>query len=528
MRLHRRDFLKLVGVGAGASTIAGLSGCGVEQVSSDAAEHQIRSDFVPDVELQLTATDALASILPGQQTRVWKYEGKVLKGDPAILQTIPDSYLGPIIRAKRGLKIRIHLNNKLREPTIIHWHGLHVPPEMDGHPRNAIGPGQSYVYDLEIRNRAGTYWFHPHPHQRTGFQAYAGLAGLFLVSDDDVAAASLPSGEFDVPLVIQDRAFNASNELVYITNPMDQMTGVLGDRILVNGRLDFELNVATRAYRLRILNGSNSRIYKLAWDDGTPLVPIATDGGLLEKPVQRSYVTLGPGERVELWADFGGRRVGSELRLKSLAFSGAEAGMMGGMTGGMMGGGMMGRGNTNVPQGAEFTVLHVKVDREVKDHSPLPERFTAIQRYRVDDAINHQNPRVFEVAMRGMGAWTINGRSFEMDGYASNESVKLNTLEEWEFNNQTNAMGAMAHPMHIHGVHFQVLDRKIAPQFESVWETVRAGYIDEGWKDTVLLWPGERVRLLMRFEAFPGLFMYHCHNLEHEDQGLMRNYMIQA
>jgi FtsP/CotA-like multicopper oxidase with cupredoxin domain len=191
-------------------------------------------------------------------------------------------------------------------------------------------------------------------------------------------------------------------------------------------------------------------------------------------------------------------------------------------------GGMMGRGNTNMPQGAEFTVLRIKVDREVKDHSPLPERLAAIQRYRVEDAVNRQNPRVFEVAMRGMGAWTINGRSFEMEGYASDESVKLNTLEMWEFDNQTNSMGAMAHPMHIHGVQFQVLDRGVAPQFESVWETVRAGYIDEGWKDTVLLWPGERVRLLIRFDDFPGLFMYHCHNLEHEDQGLMRNYMIQA
>jgi FtsP/CotA-like multicopper oxidase with cupredoxin domain len=532
MRIPRRRFLELFGVGAGASAIAGLSGCGVEQVSSDATEHQARGDFVPDAELQLTATDSLASILPGQPTRVWKYEGTVLKGESAILQTIPDSYLGPIIRARRGQKIRIHLNNKLREPTIIHWHGLHLPPEMDGHPRNAVGPGKSYVYDFEIRNRAGTYWFHPHPHQRTGFQVYAGLAGLLLVSDEEESMAGLPSGEFDVPLVIQDRAFNASNQLVYITNPMDQMSGVLGDRILVNGRTDFELKVATRAYRLRILNGSNSRIYKLAWDDGTPLVPIATDGGLLEKPVQRSYVMLGPGERVELWADFSGRRLGNELRLKSLAFSGAEAGMMGGMMGGGMRGGMMGgmmgRGNTNMPQGAEFTVLRIKVDREVKDHSPLPERLAAIQRYRVEDAVNRQNPRVFEVAMRGMGAWTINGRSFEMEGYASDESVKLNTLEMWEFDNQTNSMGAMAHPMHIHGVQFQVLDRGVAPQFESVWETVRAGYIDEGWKDTVLLWPGERVRLLIRFDDFPGLFMYHCHNLEHEDQGLMRNYMIRA
>ena len=203
-RLTRREFLQVFGVGAGTLAVAGLTGCGVAPWLSGAAQPaQPRGNFVPDVELKLTATDAQASILPGQPTRVWKYDGVVLKGNPASLQTIPNSYLGPIIRAKRGQKIRIHLNNGLGEPTIIHWHGLHVPPEMDGHPRYAIQPGQSYVYDLEIRNRAGTYWFHPHPHQRTGFQAYAGLAGLFLISDDEETAANFPRGEFDVPLVIK-------------------------------------------------------------------------------------------------------------------------------------------------------------------------------------------------------------------------------------------------------------------------------------------------------------------------------------
>ena len=522
-RLARREFLEWLGFGA--STIAGLSGCSTGSFSSEEAQSsQSRGNFVPDVELQLTAARTLASIWTGELTQVLKYVGEVVKGDSATLQTIPNSYLGPIIRAKRGQKLRIHLNNALPEPTIVHWHGLHVPPEMDGHPRDAIGPGKSYVYDLEIRNRAGTYWFHPHPHQRTGFQVYGGLAGLFLVSDDEEAAANLPGGEYDVPLVIQDRAFNGTNQLVYVTNPMVQMSGVLGDRILVNGRPDFAINVATRTYRFRVLNGSNSRVYKLAWEDGTPLTVIATDGGLLEKPAQRNYVTLGPGERVELWADFSSKRVGSELKLKSLAFSGAELGMMGGMMGRMM----MGGSNATLPDGAEFTILRVTVDQAVKDHTPLPERLSTIQRYRIEDAINRENPRAFGIAMQGMMTWTINGRLFEMEGVAKNEIVKLNTLEVWEFVNQASSMSQMAHPMHIHGVQFQILDRKIDPQFNSAWETVRAGFVDEGWKDTVLLWPSERVRLLMRFEDFSGLFMYHCHNLEHEDLGLMRNYRIQA
>ncbi len=523
--ITRREFVKLLGVGAGALAVTGLTGCGVAPFLPGTAQSiPAQNDLVPDVELELTATDTQINLLLGQPTRVWKYAGTVIKGDASNLQAIPSSYLGPIIRAKRGQKIRIHLKNALLEPTIIHWHGLHVPPEADGHPRYAIQPGQSYTYDFEIKNRAGTYWFHPHPHQRTGFQAYAGLAGLFLIADSEESEANLPSGEFDVPLVIQDRTFNVANELVYVNNPMDQMMGFLGDRIFVNGRPDFGMNVAARAYRFRILNGSNSRVYKLGWEDNTPLMVIATDGGLLEKPVPKNYVTLGPGERVEVWTDFSNRRVGSELKLKSLAFSGAESGMMGGM----MGGGMMGGANTTLPNGAEFTVLQIKVDRQINDPVSLPERLSTIQRYRLDDTINRQNPRAFSIAMQQMMTWTLNGRVFEMDGVANDEVVKLNTLEAWEFINQTSSMDQMVHPMHIHGVQFQVIDRQIAPQFRSNWETVRAGYVDEGWKDTVLLWPSERVRLLVRFEDFPGMYLYHCHNLEHEDQGLMRNYLVQA
>jgi FtsP/CotA-like multicopper oxidase with cupredoxin domain len=198
------------------------------------------------------------------------------------------------------------------------------------------------------------------------------------------------------------------------------------------------------------------------------------------------------------------------------------------MGGGMMGGGMMGGNNAALPHGAEFTVLRIKVDREIKDTVPLPERLSTIQRYRLEDAINRQSPRTFGVSMQQMMTWTINGRVFEMEGVANDEIVKLNTLEAWEFVNQTNSMDQMVHPMHIHGVQFQVIERQSAPQFKADWETVRAGYVDEGWKDTVLLWPSERVKLLMRFEDFPGMFLYHCHNLEHEDQGLMRNYLIQA
>jgi FtsP/CotA-like multicopper oxidase with cupredoxin domain len=418
-----------------------------------------------------------------------------------------------------------------------------VPDTADGHPRHAIKPDQTYIYEFEVRNRAGTYWFHPHPHGQTGFQVNQGLAGLFLVTDEEEAATALPADAYDLPLVLQDRVFDTDNQFIYLANGMmDQMMGFLGQDILVNGQPNFTLPVATRAYRLRLLNGSNSRVYKLAWQDGTPLTVIASDGGLLEKPIQRAYVTLGPGERVELWADFRDYRVGTELQMHSLAFSGVEAGMMGGMGQGMMGGmghnmdgmgqGMMGGMMTSsLPNGTPFPVFTVRVEHQEAETLRLPERLAVIESSAVEQAVNNNNPRVFRLFMSNM-TWTLNGRTFEMERVTDAETVQLNTTEVWEFVNEPGQGGMMAdfmaHPMHLHGVQFRVLERQIDPQQAAGWQSVNAGYVDEGWKDTVLVMPGERVKLLIKFEDYPGLFLYHCHNLEHEDMGMMRNYRVQA
>jgi FtsP/CotA-like multicopper oxidase with cupredoxin domain len=302
---------------------------------------------------------------------------------------------------------------------------------------------------------------------------------------------------------------------------MDRLMGFLGDRILVNGQPDYVLHVATRAYRLRLLNGSNSRVYKLAWHDGTPLTVIATDGGLLERPLQRDYVMLGPGERVELWADFKGRTVGTELRLQSLPFFGGEIG------------GMMGRGRMrmmgsegDLPNGSEFTVMRVRIDRQASEALALPERLSEPRFYRPEEAVNRRQPRTFEIEMRRM-LWFLNGRTFEMNGVAEDEIIRLGELEQWAFVNQGGMM-LMAHPMHIHNIQFQVIERQVLPQLREIWDEVRAGYVNEGWKDTVLVMPGERVKLLLKFKDYEGLYLYHCHNLEHEDQGMMRNFLLRA
>ena len=325
--------------------------------ASPQAVSGVGNEFVPDVEIDLAARQSQAQILPGSLTDVWTYQGQLLKGSPENLQTLQDSFLGPIIRVRKGQKVRVRFTHDLPEPSIIHWHGLLLPSRMDGHPRDAIQSGQTYVYEFEVANRAGTYWYHPHPEPFTGGQVIRGLAGLFLVSDDEEAAAGLPSGNYDIPLVIQDRTFDENNQIVYVKGDsmpgmegmesapsMEMLMGFLGERILVNGQETPLLPIATRAYRLRLLNGSNSRVYKLGWSNGAPMIVIATDGGLLERPVQRPFVMLGPGERIELWADFSQTPVGTEIVLASLPFLGAEGDSL--VEGGA---GMPGMGDGNMP-----------------------------------------------------------------------------------------------------------------------------------------------------------------------------------
>lgn len=511
--INRRKFLRITGTGALGLLTGMPSLLSIPPVWAEAGKE---NEFQPDLDIALIATSGQVQIFPGNPTWVWRFEGRVLKGDPSRLVNIEGSYLGPTIRVNKGEKIRIRFTNNIPDVTIVHWHGLHVPAVMDGHPRYVIPLGQTYTYEFEVRNRAGTYWYHPHPHERTGPQVYGGLAGLFLVSDNEEKGAGLPSGEYDMPLVIQDRIFDRGNQLVYAGgNMMERIIGFLGDRILVNGKPDFILPVSTLPYRLRLLNGSNSRIYKLAWQDGSPLTIIGTDGGLLEKPVHQRYVMLGPAERIELWADFSHYQVGVETALVSLPF---ESGIMGG---GMMGHVMMGGGQT-LPNGAGFTIFRIKVNRREKTTLSLPKQLSSFERYRPEDATNFRYPRTFRFLMQHMN-WTINGRIFQMTDVANDERVRMDTLELWEFINEGGGMGmtgmmSLPHPIHLHGRQFQVLERR---------GVIHQGYMDEGWKDTVLLMPGEHVKLLVGFDTYPGLFLYHCHNLEHEDMGMMRNYLIE-
>jgi len=222
--INRRQFFQRTGAGALSLMSGGLGSLLATPFVS--AEGKKGNKFDPDLEISMTSCQTQIPIFPENPTRVWSFKGQVLKGDRARLINIERSYLGPIIRVQRGEKIRIRFTNDIPDETIVHWHGLHVPAVMDGHPRFVIPQGKKYIYEFEVRNRAGTYWYHPHPHGSTGPQVYRGLAGLFIVSDEEEKAAGLPSGPYEIPLVIQDRTFDANNQLVYSSgNTWEWMDG---------------------------------------------------------------------------------------------------------------------------------------------------------------------------------------------------------------------------------------------------------------------------------------------------------------
>jgi FtsP/CotA-like multicopper oxidase with cupredoxin domain len=536
--LSRRGFLASAAAFAAASRAMGAG-------MARSAPRTASENFKADVDLELVCRRDAVSILPGKPTQVWRYVGNLLAGPAHTLTTPPESHLGPLIRLAKGQKVRIRLRNELPEQTIAHWHGLHVPMEMDGHPSAAIETGQTYVYEFEVRNRAGFNFYHPHTHEATATQVYRGLAGGILVEDEEERALGLPSGEYEIPLVLQDRSFDEANQLAYGGGMHRDMFGFYGERILVNGRPDFRLDVASRAYRFRILNASNARIYKLQWNDQTPLTVIGVDGGLLEKPERRPYVMLAPAERVDLWVDFSGRAEGSTLVMRSGEFDG----LVPAMAQRMMGGGL--------PVGDDYPLFTVAVTRAMSDSPKLPQKLSTFRRYSMEDIANRDRPRPIEISMGHMSVM-LNGRAYEHDNVLEIERIPVDTVQLFEiYHARGGGMGMggmgmgrrmgmgggmmgggmmggmgmmgmmnMAHPIHLHGEPFEILSRSYDGDDADAYATIREGLIDSGLKDTVLVAHGETIRIAKPFHDFRGRFMYHCHNLEHEDMGMMREFEV--
>lgn len=449
--ITRRNFVK--GTVVLASAAVGGSLLSIPKVLAGKPVPSIRNPlYVPPTVspsgLTLSAAPAAVNVGGGTMASGWAYNGSL----PA-----------PTIRASQGTRATINLVNGLSQETITHWHGMLVSPLNDGQPPQAIPPGGTYPYDFIINQRAAMNWYHPHPHMLTNEQVAMGLAGAFIVTDNIEDALGLPSGKYEVPLVVRDVSFDRAWNIEYNSGG--------GNTPMVNGTLNPKLDVDTARYRFRVLNGAQNRIFSLALSNGAPFTLIGNDGGLLESSVPTTQVDMAPGERADIIIDFRGMSIGSSFMLKDLR------------TG--------------------WDLLQFNVTQTVSDTGTIPSALSTIEQL-----ANPVMTRNFK--FEGMGK--INGQE-----YVANRidfTVPFGVTELWRFTTK----GAAPHPVHIHGASFQVLSRTGGRGQVFPWE--------RGWKDTVLLDDGETVEILIRFDAFRGDYLIHCHRLEHEDNGMMSTFTV--
>ena len=493
-----------------AGTALGLAGCGGE------VNGQIEATRVSDRNLLQVPV-----LYAGQKNgAITEYDLTLQRGRTAFFDNqftptigINQSYLGPTLDMVNGADVRMSVTNTLEEDATLHWHGFHVPARYDGTPHQRIAPGETWTAQFQVRQKPSLFWYHSHAHRRAGPQVYHGLAGPIIVRDDEGRTDSLPHeyGIDDVPLIVQDRAFGSDGRLIYARSMHDIMMGMRGDTLLVNGVIDPAFECQTELLRLRLLNGSNARIYDFEFETQQSFLMTGSDGGHLEAPVRMSRIRLSPGERAEIVVD---ASHGVPLQLLARSLSG-EMGMM---DGGMMGG-RWGRGNSRrSSEGSVFKVLLIVPNEQLRPSTATPAKLTTLPAIDPSKAIKTRR-FVLEMGMgmgmRGRGGFTINGKS--MDMARIDERVKLDTTEIWEVENAS----MMAHPFHVHDVQFRILDRNGRPPPEH----------EMGLKDTVLLSSRERVRLLLSFKDYADSdtpYMYHCHILEHEDAGMMGQFVIEA
>jgi FtsP/CotA-like multicopper oxidase with cupredoxin domain len=439
---------------------------------------------------------------------------------------INGAFLGPTLKLHDGDHVTMNITNSLSYDTTLHWHGLHVPAKADGGPHQVIKRGAKWSPSFEIQQKAALFWYHSHLMGKTGAQVNLGLAGLILVSDQESSGLALPSdyGIDDIPLIVQDRRFKADGSFGYVSSMHDTIMGFKGDVLLVNATMRPFLEVRRKRTRLRLLNGSNSRIYNFGFDDDRSFLQIATDGSLLERAVKRTRLRLAPGERAEIVVELEANRA---LKLMSYPDVSGGRGMMGGMMRGMVG------------NDETFEVLELRAGQLEDLGNSIPERLASIPNWKPDQA---QRTREFQLSMQMMGGMMgmmrgrgmmgsggmmgrrsngdemedlmgINGKS--MDMARIDEKVPAGAVEIWKIFNDT----PLAHPFHIHDVQFRVLDRNgRAPEAH-----------ERGLKDTVLVDSGETVSVITQFGEYTDPdqpYMYHCHILEHEDAGMMGQFAV--
>jgi FtsP/CotA-like multicopper oxidase with cupredoxin domain len=431
--------------------------------ASDHAAGRIRAD-ARLVELTLTAAPARLSLVRGKTTDVLAYNGQVP---------------GPTLELREGDHVVIHFHNQLSEATTIHWHGLHIPAASDGSPLNPVAAGVShdYVFDI-LPGAAGTYWYHPHPDSRSGYQIAKGLFGAIIIRAADDPLAGIP----EKLLVLSDNRFTADGA-VDIPRPespqgeTDEENGREGNVLFVNGTVMPTISIRSgEVQRWRIVNASAARVYRLAIA-GHELVQVGTDGGLFERPVPMHDIVLPNSSRVELLVR-GTGAPGSRALLQTLPYD----------------------RYVQQTRPEDWNVPRDLLTLQYTDEPPVapvavPDRLRAIP---VLDTTKVSKRR-FIVFSQGM----INGRM--MDMHRVDERGTLGATEIWQIENVV----GMDHPFHLHGFQFQLLDRDGVP------EPFRA------WRDVVNVRKHETVRFVVRLDGYAGKWMYHCHILDHEDHGMM-------
>ncbi|RMX01750.1 hypothetical protein EBQ25_03625 [Allofranklinella schreckenbergeri] len=403
---------------------------------------------------------------------------------------------GPTIRLRTGQAFRQQVRNRLKEDTVVHWHGLPAPTEMDGQPRYPLRPGEDADIAFDIRQRAGLYWYHPHPHEKTASQAWQGMAGLIVVGDEEEDALGLPAGGQELLLVLRDAQLNGKKKWVYPNTP----SGSLGDFPMVNGVPWPRTRLPNQWVRLRILNGANARVFMLRCRHGKealPLVVIGNDGGLLEAPATVERIEMAPAERVDVLLDLRRIAPGSHIGLHCEA--------------------------------AGWKLLDIEITQATAPAEGQAVASPAAANWEPPARLSRIEPLAHPSTAPGAKAedaepdrafifqdnTLINGLTHDI--YRTDFAVPFGKVERWRFV----AIGETPHPVHMHGAHFQVVGGAAAdgqPRRIEAWE--------KGWKDTVLARPGEAVDVLVRFDAYEGNYLLHCHNLEHEDGGMMMNFLV--
>jgi spore coat protein A len=449
------------------------------------------------------------------ETTVWGFDD----GEQA-------SFPGPVIEAFRGEPVTVTWQNELRDgsgdlreehylpvddcihgaddgppKTIIHLHGGHVPSRFDGFPEDAFAPGESATYEYPNEQPAATLWYHDHTLGATRLNVYMGLTGMYVLRDADESALDLPFGAHELPLVIQDRSFRGDGSLIY---PEMFEEHFFGDTMLVNGKAWPYLDVDQGKYRFRVLNACNARTLSLSLDDGASFQVIASDGGLLSEPATVDSITLGAGERAELVIDFAGYAPGTERVLQNDAPAPYPGTPGVGVVGDVM--------KFVVGNSAGYTDT---LPSSLVDVEPIDEDDSSRSR----DFILQAEPS--SASSCGHREWMINGMHWD----EITEHPRLGTSEIWRFVNPS----GVSHPMHMHLVQFQILDRQAADvvdgEVELMGSAAPPADVEAGWKDTVMVQPGEAVRVIATFTDYTGSFAYHCHILEHEDHEMMRQFV---